>query len=76
LKAEKTNSISNLLEQPELQQLLTSNQPDLEIGIMQEPVEEVELEVKQDVEQVVFQMVHDSQVSQSQEVQLISQEQA
>jgi len=43
---------------------------------MQEPVEEVELEVKQDVEQVVFQMVHDSQVSQSQEVQLISQEQA
>lgn len=76
MKAEKTNSISNLLEQPELQQLLTSNQPDLEIGIMQEPVEEVELEVKQDVEQVVFQMVHDSQVSQSQEVQLISQEQA
>jgi hypothetical protein len=76
LKAEKTSSISNLLEQPELQQLLTSNQPDLEIGIMQEPVEEVELEVKQDVEQVVFQMVHDSQVSQSQEVQLISQEQA
>jgi hypothetical protein len=76
LKAEKTSSIANLLEQPELQQLLTSNQPDLEIGIMQEPVEEVELEVKQDVEQVVFQMVHDSQVSQSQEVQLISQEQA
>ena len=76
MKAEKTSSIANLLEQPELQQLLTSNQPDLEIGIMQEPVEEVELEVKQDVEQVVFQMVHDSQVSQSQEVQLISQEQA